>query len=285
MGEYWCVVTRLLPLLVLALLSAACSAAPAAPTPGPTPASTASAQSSPARGRVSLDRPEGRRDALVVHPASAGPGAPLVLVMHGSGGTAEEMDGLGFDALAARDGVVVAYPQGQDTTWNAGGCCGSAAAHRVDDVGYLNALVATLATRDGVDPARVYALGFSNGAMMSYTWACAGGRLAGIGPVAGALTGPCPSPAPVSVVALAGSADDRVRIDGRPDRGWASLDATLAPFLAGCGAPTTPGDPGLTTWTCGNGRSVTRDILDGQGHSWPDSATGLLWERLGIRPA
>jgi polyhydroxybutyrate depolymerase len=113
--------------------------------------------------------------------------------------------------------------------------------------------------------------------MMAYSWACAGGALAGIGPVAGALTGPCPGPAPVSVVALAGTADDRVPIGGRPDRGWASLDTTLAPFVAGCGPPTAEAD--ATTWACG-GRTVTREILDGQGHSWPDTATAILWQRL-----
>jgi polyhydroxybutyrate depolymerase len=242
--------------LVLLLLLAGCSAPPPDDT-------------------VVLARPEGERRAIVVHPASAGAGAPLVLVLHGSGGTAEDMRGLGFDPLAARDGVVMAYPQGLDGTWDAGGCCGSAARTGVDDVGYLTALVADLVERDGVGP--VYAVGFSNGAMMAYTWACAGGALAGIGPVAGALTGPCPSPAPVSVVALAGTADDRVAIGGRPDRGWASLDATLAPFVAGCGSPAT--QAAVTTWTCGD-RTVTREILDGQGHSWPDTATGFLWERL-----
>ncbi|MCF7553222.1 PHB depolymerase family esterase [Pseudonocardia sp. WMMC193] len=258
---------RLLPLL---LLLAACAPAPPAPAPAP-PA--------PAPGStVTLTRPEGARQAIVVRPSSAGAEAPLVLVLHGSGGTAQEMQGLGFDPLAARDGVVTAYPQGLDGTWNAGGCCGSAVRNGVDDVGYLTALVADLVAQDGVDPHRVYAVGFSNGAMMSYTWACAGGALAGIGPVAGALTGPCPRPAPVSVVALAGTADDRVRIEGRPDRGWASLDATLAPFVAGCDAPVTR--TAITSWACPGGRTVTREILDGQGHSWPDSATAFLWERL-----
>ena len=128
-------------------------------------------------------------------------------------------------------------------------------------------------------------MGFSNGAMMSYTWACAGGALAGIGPVAGATTGPCPHPTPTTVVALAGTADDRVRIEGRPERGWDSLDTTLAPFLAA--ASTTPstsadGPATLTTWACAGGHTVVRHVLAGQGHSWPDSATELLWERLGI---
>ncbi|GAA4538695.1 PHB depolymerase family esterase [Pseudonocardia xishanensis] len=270
---------RLLTLLLLALVTA-CSA----PSAGSAPASPG--VSAPAADRtVTLARPEGPREALVVRPASVAPGAPLVVVMHGSGGTAQDMRSLGFDDLAARDGVVVAYPQGVGRTWNAGACCGRAASTGVDDVGYLSALVETLVGADGVDPRRVYAVGFSNGAMMSYTWACAGGALAGIGPVAGAVTGPCPSPTPVTVVAVAGTADDRVPLQGRPERGWASLDATLAPFLTadacGTGSTATDGDSTRTTWACG-GRGVTREVLSGQGHAWPDTATALLWEQFAL---
>ncbi|GAA1860812.1 PHB depolymerase family esterase [Pseudonocardia ailaonensis] len=282
---------RLLPLLLLApLLAAACSAPAAGPSPAPSAppgsATAAVVPASPGDRTLSLTRPEGAREAIVVHPASARPGAALVVVMHGSGGTGEDMRGLGFDDLAARDGVIMAYPQGLSGTWNAGACCGSAASKKIDDVGYLTALAATLVGTDGVDPRRVYAVGFSNGAMMSYTWACAGGALAGIGPVAGATTGPCPSPTPTSVIALAGTADDRVKIEGRPERGWDSLEVTLAPFLTAdaCAAPatSTDGPATLTTWACGGGHTVVRDVLAGQGHSWPDSATGFLWEKLGI---
>jgi polyhydroxybutyrate depolymerase len=281
---------RLLPILLLAgcLLAAACTAgpspapAPAAPSSGP----AGTVPAGPGDRTVSLTRPEGTREAIVVHPASAKPGAALVLVMHGSGGTGEDMRSLGFDDLAARDGVIMAYPQGLSNTWNAGGCCGSAVSRKVDDVGYLTALVASLVDTDGVAPAKVYAVGFSNGAMMAYTWACAGGTLAGIGPVAGATTAPCPSPTPTTVVALAGTADDRVKIEGRPERGWDSLDTTLAPFLTAdaCGpsATHTEGPAILTSWTCTGSHTVTRDVLTGQGHSWPDSATGFLWEKLGI---
>ena len=80
---------------------------------------------------------------------------------------------------------MIAYPDGLDRTWNAGACCGPARDRGVDDVGFLDALVAALRRDDGVGD--VYAVGFSNGAMMSYAWACARpGALAGIGPVAGA---------------------------------------------------------------------------------------------------
>ena len=60
--------------------------------------------------------------------ASAAAGAPLVVVLHGARGTAADMRAnLGWDALADREGLVVAYPDGLDRTWNAGRCCGSRA--------------------------------------------------------------------------------------------------------------------------------------------------------------
>ena len=94
------------------------------------------------------------------------------MVLHGARGTARDMRAkLGWDALADREGLVVAYPDGLDRTWNAGRCCGPARDRKVDDVGFLDALVTPLRRDDGVGD--VYAVGFSNGAMMSYAWACA----------------------------------------------------------------------------------------------------------------
>ncbi len=265
-------------LVLLAVLVAACADVPAAD------------------GTVTLATPQGDRTTLVHHPASAGPGAPLVLVLHGATGTAEGMRSLtGWDELAEREGVVVAYPEGLDWTWNAGTCCGSSAARGVDDVGYLHELAAALTERERTDPRRVYAVGFSNGAMLSYAWACARpGDLAGIGPVAGALTVPCAEPAPVRVAAVAGTADPRVPIGGRPGR--ASLDATLAPFLAAasCADPATAvtGSATVTRWSCAGGRTVARDVLAGRDHTWatptsgpgtstdPADATGWVWAQL-----
>jgi hypothetical protein len=62
----------------------------------------------------------------------------------------------GFDAVADRRGFIVTYPEGSDRarpllnalgkpgflTWNAGGCCGYAVEHGIDDVGFIRAMVA-----------------------------------------------------------------------------------------------------------------------------------------------
>ncbi len=249
---------------------------------------------------VTLPGAHGDRTALVYHPATAGPGAPLVVVLHGRGGTGASMrSATGWDRLAEREGLVVAYPDGLDRTWNAGACCGRSRDRGVDDVGFLDALAAALHRSDEVGP--VHAVGFSNGAELAYAWACARrGTLAGVGAVGGALLVGCPDPAPVSVVAVHGTADTRVPMGGgRGPSGafYPTLDASLAPFRTAAACPATPtalvdGRARVATWACAGGRTVVRDVVVGMGHSWPGSgadagrsggpldATGFLWAHL-----
>jgi polyhydroxybutyrate depolymerase len=252
--------------------------------------------------RITVPRDGVDRTAVVHHPAAARAGAPLVVVLHGAGGSSADVrTGLGWDGLADRAGFVMAYPDGLDHTWNAGACCGGARDRRVDDVGFLDGLVATVRDADHTGP--VYAVGFSNGAMMTYAWACARpGALAGIGPVAGALVAWCPSPSPLTVVAVHGAADDRVPVGGGRgvfDEVFPSLDASLAPFRAAAACPaaapagTRAAPPAhVDSRDCADGRRVVSDVVDGLPHAWPGAgpnagtsdgpldATGFLWARL-----
>lgn len=274
------------PVLAAAVL-AGCAHAPA---PGPAPAPAARSTVTPTA--------QGPRTALVHVPAGVGPGAPLVVVLHGLGGSgAAALGSLGWAALADREGFVVAHPDGLDGSWNAGRCCGTSWDRGVDDVAYLDALVAQIAAEHGTDPRRVHAVGFSNGAMMSYAWACARpGRLAGIGPVGGALVADCPGPGPVTVVALHGEADRSVPLGGgrgpRSATGhdYPGLDESLAPFVAAgvCGPPRVEGAaPGFADRLCREGHHVVRGVLAGGGHEWPrrPDATALLWRHLEPAPA
>ena len=96
-------------------------------------------------------RHDGRlRTAIVVVPPQAGRGKPLPLVVnfHGGGSNADgEESFTKMDALAGKAGFVVVYPNGTGIlpnrllTWNAGTCCGYAAANDVDDVGFTLALL------------------------------------------------------------------------------------------------------------------------------------------------
>lgn len=73
---------------------------------------------------------------------------PIVLVLHGGDGKADNAEKMtGFTDKARREGSIVLYPEGTGRrnnkllTWNAGYCCGCAMGNRVDDVGFINALI------------------------------------------------------------------------------------------------------------------------------------------------
>ncbi len=145
----------------------------------------------------SLTQDERVRTYLVHVPPQAKDGKPLplVLVFHGAGGRAQgQKEWAGLDPIADREGFLVVYPDGTGwfsrhlLTWNAGGCCGYARLHNIDDVGFVVALLQDLAKQIPIDHRRVYATGMSNGAMMSYRLAAEiPERIAAIAPVAGGM--------------------------------------------------------------------------------------------------
>ena len=106
-------------------------------------------------------------------PGGLAKGAPLVVVMHGSGQNGAQMrieTGYGFDRLADKNGFAVVYPNAYEGYWNACNIVGGGAAdgRDVDDVGFLVALTDTLIGDIGVDPGRVFATGISRGGFMAF---------------------------------------------------------------------------------------------------------------------
>lgn len=210
----------------------------------------------------------------------------LVVMLHGGFGSAAQAEAAyGWDRVAEREGFVVAYPDAEGRSWNAGDCCGRSAATDVDDVGFVSAVVATLQQQYGIDPAHTFATGMSNGAMLSYRLACDTDLFAAIAPVAGTIVTPCDGPAPVSVLEIHGLDDQTVRMDGEPGSGTAVVDGMpvedvieLWRSVDGCGEPVvTTQDPVTTsTSSCPDGRTVELITIAGAGHQWPGSASG--WE-------
>jgi polyhydroxybutyrate depolymerase len=113
---------------------------------------------------------------------------PLVLDLHGSGGTsAGQARTSGFEALATRTGFAVASLDADGARWNV-----PVATDRPDDVAYVSDVIDHVAARLCVDTARVYATGFSGGARMSSLLGCKlSTRIAAIAPVSG-LRWPAP---------------------------------------------------------------------------------------------
>ncbi|MFM8734303.1 MAG: alpha/beta hydrolase family esterase [Pirellulales bacterium] len=99
---------------------------------------------------------------------------PVVLAFHGGGANARNMVAFsGLNLKADQSGFIVVYPEGSGRlermlSFNAGNCCGEAAARNVDDVAFVRHVLDDLEGIANVDRRRVFATGMSNGAMMSY---------------------------------------------------------------------------------------------------------------------
>ena len=254
----------------------------------------------------------GRERSYVLHvpPHPASP-APLLLAFHGGGGNGPGFQRYaGLDALADRDGWLVAYPNGTSRffderllTWNAGGCCGYAQDEKVDDVGFALALIDDVARRaPELDRARIYATGHSNGAMMAYRLGAeASDRIAAIAPVAGAMSLDVFLPQrPVPVLHIHSVDDPRAlyaggvtETAGRQIR-HRPVEAELARWRERDGCPATPTELArrsrpagkavhtaiLLAWEpCADGSEVRLWKLTGGGHGWP-GADPVLPERV-----
>lgn len=126
--------------------------------------------------RLSIKIGDRSRDYIAVVPAGLKPGAPLWVVLHGASSSAEHMrfiTGYQFEELAAREGFVVVYPDGYKQSWHD---CRTATkyparADGIDDVRYLEILTSALTKKHGLDAARIYGFGYSNGAHMLFKMA------------------------------------------------------------------------------------------------------------------
>jgi len=114
-----------------------------------------------------------KRTYLTYTPEGLPQGAPLVVVMHGSGQNGAQMrraTGYGFERLADEHGFAVVYPDGYEGYWNACNIVGDYSANKlnIDDVGFLTGMLDKLASEIGVDRDRVFATGISRGGHMAF---------------------------------------------------------------------------------------------------------------------
>lgn len=222
---------------------------------------------------------------------------PLVIMLHGGGGTGRGaclMQG-GLLEIARAQGLLLVCPEGIERHWNDGRQIQRWRAHaeNVDDVGFLAALVESLAEEYPVDRARVFATGISNGGQMSFRLACERADLVrAIAAVAASMaeTLDCAPAVPVSVLILNGTADPLVPYDGgaigfgRKDTGrmrptedvvrfWADLNGCVGPSEDTL-LPDLVQDDGtrvrrLAFKDCQDGTRVVLNEIEGGGHTWP----------------
>jgi len=239
---------------------------------------------------VSVD---GRDRTYILYRPAALPAAhvPLVVMLHGGfGSAAQAQSAYGWNAEADAYHFAVVYPDGVRAAWNAGGgCCGVPAGTGIDDVGFIAQVVHEVSAALPIDPNRTYATGISNGGLMAYRLACDTSLFAAIGPDSATLLGDCPSPHPISLLHLHGTADTRIPYRGGQGEGYAKIDGPAVPDVVArwraidnCRPPatTTAGPVTTALATCPAGRSVELITIAGAGHQWPGGVDKPLLERV-----
>ena len=116
------------------------------------------------------------RTYLLYVPNNVKDSAPLVISLHGAGGqvstTSHDPD---FNSIADKDGFIVAYPQGLQTTFpGLGGMQApgwTSTGEENFDTDFLKAVVEDIDAKYTLDRQRLYCCGFSNGGMMTYVMA------------------------------------------------------------------------------------------------------------------
>ena len=251
---------------------------------------------------------EGTERTFFVHvPPQYKPGThlPLVFNLHGRTVTAQhQMEISQMNAKADEAGFIVVAPQADDsppTWWGAvPGEIGEA------DMLFFDALLDHLLTEISIDPERIYATGFSNGASMANRLGCAYSEVfAAVAPVSGGHIGwyDCEADHPVSVIAIHGNEDGIIpyaRNHRNPNvhdwvEAWAERN--------GCDREIDVTSPVETVtqemWgNCRGDSHVTLYSFAQAGHSWPGSdfridiggptqvmdATDIIWEFFAAHP-
>jgi polyhydroxybutyrate depolymerase len=194
---------------------------------------------------------------------------PLAVVfdLHGAYSNASQQQGLsGWDAVAEREGFLTVYPEGTGGFWNVDDtCCGTAGTNKVDDVGFIKAIIKKLSTDTCIDSKRIYATGLSNGGGFTHRLGCdAADAIAAVAPVSTDLrTNPCKPARPISMMEFRGTGD------------------TLEPYEGGVVGPpggqyTSPGAKGsLKLWTDINQCTGTPKTIDQYCESYTECTGGV----------
>ena len=197
----------LLPLLLLA----ACTQPH---LPAERPANACEAGAWPAKEiaiRLKVGRAE--RKAIVLIPASAGPHDVVVNLHEFRSNPRTQLRYSGWARHLSENDAIVVAPDGYFATWNAGSCCGRAVEKHVDDVAFLDALVARL-DEVACTSGRVLATGIGNGGMMAEMWACESDVPDAVISVGGSLQWPeCRNARPIPLLHYHGADDAFIPAD------------------------------------------------------------------------
>jgi polyhydroxybutyrate depolymerase len=208
----------------------------------------------------------------------------LVLVFHGHDSTAALFEQLTrFSTMADAEHFIAVFPQGSvgpdgRTGWNTSRAKDPA----VNDLLFVSQLLSHLQSQLCVDPARIYAAGFSNGGGFTAILACRfAGRIAAFASVSGEYypqPGGCHPARPVPILEIHGTSDGVVPYQGSRRLHYPSVSAWLSGWALRDGCRAGPVTFFLQryvtgrTWTqCRGSGEVVQYTIQSGWHVWPDS--------------
>ena len=227
------------------------------------------------------------RGSMLYAPAGYTPGVayPLLISLHPFVTVPEAWEAYsGLAAAASARGYWVLLPHGSDPgpRWAVPGGLDTGP----DDIGWMEHLIETTASTVCVDPARVFAAGFSAGAAMAVAMSCElPWRFRAIAASGGSnLTSLCPGAGPTDAFILHGSADPIAPVTGStqvfaPPLGL-TVDAVVANFATRNGCAPTPTVVAVSAsvsddhYSCGAHRLDYRRMI-GAGHTWAGATIPL----------
>ncbi len=230
---------------------------------------------------------------------------PLVFNIHGRTDTAEHQQEISqMNAKADEVGFIVITPQAEDdppTWWGAvPGAIGA------PDIAFFGGMLEYLQSELSIDPARIYATGFSNGASMTNRLACAFSDVfAAVAPVSGGHVGyyDCEAAQPISILAIHGLEDTIIPFEGNeinpPVLAWVEAWAERNQCDSTPKVDSPNEEITRQTWgDCLPGVDVALYAIANAGHTWPGSefvadgngtttainATDIIWDFFAAHP-
>ncbi len=238
---------------------------------------------------------------------------PLVVMFHGGGGQGRAAASqTRWPAKALEERFIAVFPEGtgpdpeapgsflrNPQVWHDGSGRFTSREREYDDVAFIDRMLDELCEAYPVDPSRIYATGFSNGASMVFRVGVElSARFAAVAPVAGALWLEAPEPErPVPLLYITGE-DDTLNpmaggvprtVNGRVMGGGVPKPPVTDSVLAWAEMLGCPGEPepletpeGVTAvryGPCECGAEVLLYTIADCGHTWP-GGNNLLPERV-----
>ena len=245
----------------------------------------------------------------LAHPEAEGLSSVL-FNLHGYGSDAiEQMNYTNFNNLAntKENNFILIHPQGaplntaltsSSSHWNSGGwTIGST----VDDVDFIDTIIALVSQKYDLNQNRIYSTGMSNGGFMSYHLACnLSSKIAAVASVTGSMSSEtyesCNPDHPTSILQVHGSIDVTVPFQGNSALGMRSVNDVMDYWKLYNACDVDPTSIIIdyfdieiavqhdTYSNCLNDVHVELYKIEGMGHTWPYkgrygiSATEIIWE-------